>query len=388
MFKKLTLAACLSTLAASSLAADSVKVGMMTTLSGPGASLGIDIRDGFNLAVKHLNKKLGGLPAEIIIADDTQNPETAKQLAERFIKKDKVDIATGVVFSNIMLAVGPAFFGAETFYISANAGPSQYAGAGCNPWFFNVAWQNDSLHEAMGKYMQDKGVKKAVLLAPAYPGGNDAISGVKTYYKGSVVEEIRTKMGQLDYAAEIAQIRADNAEALYIFLPGGMGVNFLKQYAQSGMMKKTPVYAPGFSADDDTARGVGPAMEGVYNTTHWYREMENPVNKKFVADFQKDYGRLPTLFASQGYDAALLMDAAIKQVGGKIENKAALRKALETVKAPSTRGDYSFGPNHYPVQAYYLRQVVKNADGTVGNKYVGKVADRLVDAYVAQCKMQ
>jgi len=387
MFKQLVLAATLSAFGAAQ-AADNVKIGMMTTLSGPGAGLGIDIRDGFNLAMKHLNKKLGGLPTEVLIADDAQNPETAKQISERFLKKDKVDIATGVVFSNIMLAVGPAFFNAETFYISANAGPSQYAGAQCNPYFFNVAWQNDNLHEAMGKHMQDKGIKKAVLLAPNYPGGKDALSGVKHYYKGAVADEIMTKLGQLDYAAEIAQIRAAGADALYIFLPGAMGVNFIKQYAQSGLMKKTPLYAPGFSADEDVVKAVGPVMEGVFNTSHWYREMDNATNKQFVADFQKEYGRLPTLYASQGYDTALLMDAAIKQVGGKIENKAALRKALETVKAPTTRGEYRFGPNHYPIQSYYLREVVKNADGSVSNKYVAKVADKLADAYVAECKMQ
>lgn len=372
---------------AASAADGQLKIGMMTTLSGPGAGLGIDIRDGFNLAVKHLDKKLGGLPTEVIVADDAQNPDTAKQIAERFLKKDKVDMATGVVFSNIMLAVGPAFFSAETFYISANAGPSQYAGAQCNPYFFNVAWQNDNLHEAMGKHMQDTGIKKAVLLAPNYPAGKDALHGVKHYYKGAVADEIMTKLGQLDYAAEIAQIRAANADALYIFLPGGMGVNFLKQYAQSGLMKKTPVFAPGFSADEDVVKAVGPSMEGIYNTSHWYRELDNATNKRFVADFQKEYGRPPTLYASQGYDAALLMDAAVKQLGGKLDNKAALRKVLETVKAPTTRGSYFFGPNHYPIQPYYLRQVAKNADGSVSNKFVAKVADKIVDAYVSECKM-
>ncbi len=379
----------LSALALSSnaLGAGAVKVGMMTTLSGPGASLGVDIRDGFALALKNLNQKLGGLSAEVIVADDAQNPETAKQITERFLKKEKVDIATGVVFSNIMLAVGPSFFKAETFYISANAGPSQYAGAQCNPYFFNVAWQNDNLHEAMGKHMQDKGIKSAVLLAPNYPAGKDALNGVKLYYKGKIADEIMTKMGQLDYAAEIAQIRAANAEALYIFLPGGMGVNFIKQYAQSGLMKTVPLYAPGFSADEDVIRAVGPVAEGILNTTHWYREMDNATNKKFVADFQREYGRLPTLYASQGYDAALLMDAAIRSAGGKIEDKAAMRKALETVKAASTRGAYSFGPNHYPLQAYYLRQVVKTPEGGVTNKFVSKVADRITDAYVAECKM-
>ncbi len=389
MLKQTCLALACSTLLASAtaLAADSIKVGMMTTLSGPGAGLGIDIRDGFDLALKHLGGKLGELPTEVIVADDAQNPETAKQIAERFIKRDKVDIATGVVFSNIMLGVGPAFFGAETFYISANAGPSQYAGAECSPFFFNVAWQNDNLHEAMGKHVQDKAFKKLALVAPNYPAGKDALTGFKRFYKGEVVDEVYTKLGQLDYAAEIAQIRASGADALYIFLPGGMGINFIKQYAQSGMMKKTPLFAPGFSGDEDVVKAVGPAMEGVFNTTHWYREMDNPVNRRFVADFQKDFGRLPTLYASQGYDAALLIDAALKATGGKVEDKAAFRKALETVKAPSTRGEYRLGNNHYPVQSYYLREVVTNADGSVGNKYVGKVMDNHTDAYAQDCKM-
>ncbi|MDD2875101.1 MAG: ABC transporter substrate-binding protein [Azoarcus sp.] len=389
MMKKTCIALACSALLASgaAVAADSMKVGMLTTLSGSGAGLGIDIRDGFELAVKHLGGKLGGIATEVIVADDAQNPETAKQITERFIKRDKVDIATGVVFSNIMLAVGPAFFGAETFYISANAGPSQYAGADCNPYFFNVAWQNDNLHEAMGKHVQDKGFKKVAMVAPNYPAGKDALTGFKRFYKGEVADELYTKLGQLDYAAEIAQIRASGADALYIFLPGGMGINFIKQYSQSGMLKKTPLFAPGFSGDEDVVKAVGPAMEGVFNTSHWYREMDNPVNQRFVADFQKDTGRLPTLYASQGYDAALLIDAAVKAVGGKIEDKAAFRKALETVKASSTRGEYHFGNNHYPVQNYYLREVVKNADGSVSNKYVGKVMDKHTDAYAKDCKM-
>ena len=212
-------------------------------------------------------------------------------------------------------------------------------------------------------------------------------NSINRYNRANFNNEVYTKLGQLDYAAEIAQIRASGADALYIFLPGGMGINFIKQYSQSGMMKKTPLFAPGFSGDEDVVNAVGPAMAGVFNTSHWYREMDNAVNKRFVADFQKTYGRLPTLYASQGYDTAMLMDAAVKAAGGKIEDKAALRKALETVKAPTTRGEYQFGPNHYPVQSYYLREVVKNADGSVSNQYVGKVMDKHSDAYAKDCKM-
>jgi branched-chain amino acid transport system substrate-binding protein len=253
--------------------------------------------------------------------------------------------------------------------------------------FFNVAWQNDNLHEAMGQHVQNQGIKNVVLLAPNYPAGKDALNGFKRFYKGTVADEIYTRMGQLDYAAEIAQIRAARAGALYIFLPGGMGINFIKQYAQSGLMQRTPLFAPGFSGDEDVINAVGPAMAGVFNTTHWYREMDNPINQRFVADFERDHGRLPTLYASQGYDAALLLDAAVGAVEGRIDDKNAFRAALRTVEAPSTRGAYRFGNNHYPIQSYYLRQVVKQEDGGVRNQYVGKIMDDHADAYAKNCSM-
>ncbi|MFY8116348.1 MAG: ABC transporter substrate-binding protein, partial [Roseateles sp.] len=211
-------------------AADKVKIGLLSTLSGPGAGLGVDIRDGFNLALKHAGGKFGGLPVELIVADDQQNPDVAKQTADRLLKRDKVDFMSGIVFSNIMLAVGPSVFAAQVPYVSANAGPSQYAGEQCNPYFFNVAWQNDNLHEAVGKTVMDKGFKKVVLLAPNYPAGKDAINGFKRFYKGAVADEIYTKLGQLDYSAELAQARAAKPDAMYIFLPGGMGINFIKQF--------------------------------------------------------------------------------------------------------------------------------------------------------------
>ena len=233
---KLVLAlAAASCLGSSANAADKVKVGFLSTLSGPGAGLGVDIRDGFNLAIKHQGGKLGGLPAEVIIADDQQKPEVAQQVTEKFLKKDKVDFMTGIVFSNIMLAVGQPIFDSKTFFISANAGPSQYAGEQCNPYFFNVAWQNDNLHEAVGKYVNDKGFKNVVLVAPNYPGGKDAMVGFKRFYKGKVGEEVYTKLGQLDYAAELTQIRSLKPDAVFFFLPGGMGINFVKQFVAAGL---------------------------------------------------------------------------------------------------------------------------------------------------------
>lgn len=369
-------------------AADKIKVGFVSTLSGPGAGLGVDIRDGFNLAMKTLNGKLGGLPAEILVVDDQQSPDVAKQAAEKLMKKEQVDFMTGIVFSNIMLAVGPSVFENKTFYISANAGPSQYAGEQCNPYFFNVAWQNDNLHEAVGKTVQDKGFKNVVIVTPNYPGGKDAVSGFKRFYKGAVADEVYTKLGQLDYAAELAQIRAQKPDAVFFFLPGGMGINFVKQFVSAGLSRDIQLFAPGFSADEDVIKAVGAPMMGMFNSSHWAHDMENAENKRFVADFQKEYGRLPSLYASQGYDAAFLMDGAVRDVKGKVADKAALQKALEAKRFKSVRGDFKFNSNHYPVQNYYLRVISKDAAGRVTNKTMGTIFTQHADAYVAQCKMQ
>ena len=368
-------------------AADKLKVGFLSTLSGPSAALGVDIRDGFNLAIKHQGGKLGGLPVDVIIGDDAFSPDTARQITDRMLKRDDVHIMTGIVFSNIMLAVAPAIFADQTFYISPNAGPAELAGDKCSPFFFNVAWQNDNLHEAMGKHVADKGYKNVYLIAPNYPAGRDALNGFKRFYKGGTSGEVYTKLGQLDYAAELAQLRASKPDAVFIFLPGGMGINFIKQYDQAGLSGTVPLFGPGFSADEDVIRAVGDGMQGMFNSSHWGRDIDNAQNKRFVADFEKDFGRAPTLYASQGYDAALLIDGAVRAVKGKVEDKNAFRAALRKADFKSVRGAFKFNTNHYPVQDYYLRLISKDDKGRLTNRIVGTIFKNHSDAYAANCKM-
>jgi branched-chain amino acid transport system substrate-binding protein len=369
-------------------AADKVKIGFLSTLSGPSAAIGLDIRDGFNLLLQQNGGKLGSLPAELLQGDDQQNPDTGKQLAERLLKKDRVDFVTGIVFTNVMLAVAPAIIDAQTFLISANATPQLYSGEGCSPYFFSTSWQNDGVHEAAGKYASDKGYNNIVLIAPNYPAGKDALTGFKRYYKGAVSDEIYSKLGQLDYAAELAQIRAARPQAVYVFLPGGMGVNFIKQYNAAGLNRQIVLIGPGFSADEDIIKAVGEPMVGMFNTAQWAHDLDNPQNKRFVADFQKQYGRLPTVYASQGYDAAQLIDAAVRDVKGKIEDKDAVRKALRAAGFKSVRGEFKFNVNQVPIQSYYLREVVKEPGGRITNKTVSTVLKMHGDAYAAACKMK
>lgn len=383
----LSLVAAATLVAAPALAADKIKVGLLSTLSGPGAGLGIDIRDGFQLAMQHSGGKLGGLPTEVIVVDDQQSPDAAKQTAERLIKRERVDFMTGIVFSNIMLAVGPPVFQSKTFYVSANAGPSQYAGAQCNPYFFSVSYQNDNQHEAVGKTVSDKGFKKVALLAPNYPAGKDALAGFKRYYKGEVVQEVYTPLSQLDYGAELSSMRASGADAVYIFLPGGLGVNFIKQFVGAGLSKDMTLFGPGFSADEDVIRAVGDPMLGMFNSSQWAHDLDNAANRRFVADFQKAYGRLPTLYASQGYDAARLMDAAVRDVKGKVEDKAAVRKALQAAQFESVRGSFRFNTNQFPIQDYHLRVIGKDSQGRTTNRTLSTVFKGHGDAYAAQCKI-
>jgi branched-chain amino acid transport system substrate-binding protein len=383
----LAAALAVSALSATAQSTEPVKIGLLSTLSGPGAGLGIDIRDGFQLAIKLGGGKLGGRPAEIIIADDQASPDVGRQTADRLVKRDKVDFMTGVVFSNVMLAVGAPTFQSKTFYVSANAGPSQYAGDQCNPYFFSASWQNDNLHEAVGKTVMDKGYKKVALIAPNYPAGKDALTGFKRFYKGEVVSETYTQLTQLDYGAELSQLRASKPDAVYIFLPGGLGINFIKQFVGAGLSKDMTLFGPGFSGDEDVIKAVGEPMLGMFNTSQWAHDLDNAANKKFVAAFEKEFGRLPSLYAAQGYDAAKLIDAAVRDSKGNLEDKAAVRKALEAAKFDSVRGAFKFNVNHYPIQDYYLRVITKNAKGQITNRTIGTVFKNHADAYAGSCKM-
>jgi branched-chain amino acid transport system substrate-binding protein len=387
LFASIAFVASLAALPAS--AADKVRVGFVSTLSGPSAALGTDIRDGFLLAIKLNGGKLGGLPAEVLVSDDQFKPDVGKQLFEKYIKRDKVDFMTGVVFSNIMLAALPEAFDSKTFYLSPNAAPSSMAGKDCNPLFFAVAWPNDAYHEAAGQFATQRGMKSVYLLAPNYQAGKDSLAGFKRMFKGQVIGENYTKLGQLDYAAELAEVRAAKPQVLYVFLPGGMGINFIKQFVGAGLGKDMTLLLPGFSADQDVIGPVGNAMTGLFNSAHWSPDFSNPANQKFMTEFQKEYKRIPTVYASQGYDTALLINAAVRDVKGKLEDHEAVRKALKAARFESVRGSFKFNTNQYPIQNYYIRTVGSDGKGGLINKSFNEPILRdHGDAYVQSCAMK
>ncbi|HEY3076164.1 MAG TPA: ABC transporter substrate-binding protein [Burkholderiales bacterium] len=377
-------------LAFSAHAANELKIGFLSTLSGPAGGIGIEIRDGFNLAVKLAGGKLGGLPTEVIFADDTLNPDTGRQLAERLLKRDRVNLMTGVVFSNVMLAIWPTIQESKVFYIAPNATPTKISGEGCNPYFVSASWPNEGYHEAAGHFAKSKKYANAYLIAPNYPAGKDATSGFKRGFAGTISAEVYVKLNQLDYSAELAQIRAAKPAALYAFLPGGMGINFIKQFVAAGLSSEVPLVVPGFVDDQDIVRAVGEPMLGIFDTAHWAYDLDNEANRKFVAEFEKEYKRIPSVFAEQGYTTALIIDGAVRTAKGKVEDVKAFHSALmgapARVKTP--RGDWKFAPNGTPIQDYYLRVVAKDAKGRLVNKKIGTVLSKHVDFWAKDCKMK
>lgn len=363
-----------------------VRIGLLTTLTGPLAALGQHVRDGFALGVEEAGGKLGGAPTKVIVEDDQLRPDVAVQLATKLAEREKVQILTGVIFSNVAMAVTRPTAENQVFFVSPNAGPSALAGKQCSPWFYATAWQNDQPHEAMGAHLQAEGVKKVYLLAPNYNAGKDALHGFKRAYKGSVVGESYPSLNQLDFAAEISQIRAAKPDAVYVFLSGGMGINFTKQYAQARLAGEIPMYSA-FTIDAITLPAIGEAAVGTFQSNLWNADLKIPANQKFVAAFQKKYGYLPSNYAAQSYDTARLIDAALRSTGGKIDDKKAFAAALRNVKFDSVRGPFAFNSNNFPIGNFYLLETVKRPDGGIEQVTRKTMLTNAKDAYFGDCRM-
>ncbi|MBC9179822.1 ABC transporter substrate-binding protein [Pseudoroseomonas ludipueritiae] len=364
-----------------------LKIGMITSLSGPGAYLGQDIRDGFALAMEVDSGKLGGVPVQLLVEDDALKPGQGKQIAERFMQNEKIRLLTGIVFSNVLGATVPDVLDAGGIYVSPNASPSNMAGKECHPNFWSVAWQNDSLHEAAGQAARNLGYKKVFVLAPNYQAGKDAITGFKRKYALPVAGEIYTRLDQTDYAAEMAQIRAAQPDAIYQFHPGGLGIAFLKQYVQAGLSQSIPMVLSSPSMDYNTMTAVGEAALGITVTAHWNSDFDNAANRGFLAAFQAKYNRMPTYYAEQGYDTALAIGAALRGTKGQVEDTEAFRKAMMPAKFESPRGKFAFGPNQHPVCDWFMLKVQKGSDGKLALvTQPGKVLENYGDAHSAQCK--
>src|SRR5215813_14917609 len=368
-------------------AQDKLKVGVITTLSGPPAVLGTQLRNGFQLAVKTMGNKLGGRDVEVIVQDDELKPDVAVSKVKALVERDKVDFVVGPIFSNILQAIMKPVTDSGTILISPNAGTSNFAGRDCNANFFVTSYQNDQNHEVLGHYAQSKGMKKVFLMAPNYQAGKDAMAGFKRDYKGEIADEVYVPLGQLDYSAELTKIAAAKPDAIFVFLPGGMGVNFVKQFRQAGLAEKVK-FLSAFTVDESTLPAQKEAAVGFFGGANWAPNLDNPQNKKFVADYEKEYNAVPATYAFQAYDAALLIDGALKLTKGNTSDKDALRAALMKANFTSLRGPFKFNTNHYPIQDFYQVKVAQRADGKFETQIDKKVFAGYSDPYAKDCPMK
>ncbi len=376
-------------LASPAVAGDTIKIGFVSTFSGPTAVIGNDMRNSFELALDHLGRKMGGKPVEVIYEDDGQKPDVGKQKTEKLVQSDKVDFIAGYIWSNVLLASLKTAVDSQTFLVSANAGPSQLAGDLCSPYVFSTSWQNDQTPQAMGLYMNQKGVKSVFLIGPNYAAGKDMLAGVKSTFKGEVKgEEYTVWPSQLDFSAELSKARASGAESIFVFYPGAAGVQFLNQYAQAGIKAQIPLYTA-FTIDElslplqkDNALGVPGAQE-------WVNDLPNDENKRFVADYRKKYPNLrPTYYGAQAYDAAQLINSAVVAVKGDTSKKDAMKAEMEKANFKSLRGSFKYGKNHIPIQNFYLQDVVKDADGQLSLKTVATIIENSQDRFADKCPMK
>lgn len=365
-------------------AQEKLKVGIMVTLSGPSAVLGQQARDGFQLAVRQLGGKLGGVDTEVVVVDDELKPDVAVTKVRGMIERDQVNFVVGPIFSNVLQAIHKPVVESNAFLISPNAGNSNFAGAQCNPNFFVTSYQNDQNHEVLGKYAQDKGFKRVFLMTPNYQAGRDSMAGFKRHFKGEVVAELYTPLGQLDFSAELAQIAAARPDALFTFMPGGMGVNLVRQYRQAGLANIP--FLSAFTVDESTLPAQQDAALGFFGGANWAPNTDNPQSKAFVAAYEAAFNSVPGTYAMQAYDAALLIDAAIKGAGGKVSDRNAVRAGLRKADFKSLRGDFKMGVNGFPIQDFYLVQVAKRPDGKFQTEIREKVFDDYVDVYAKDCK--
>jgi branched-chain amino acid transport system substrate-binding protein len=368
--------------------AQSVKIGFVNTFSGPNAFIGNDERDGFELALDHLGRKMEGLDVEVFYEDDQMKPDVGRQVTEKLIQVHKTHFITGFNWSNVLLAALKPAVDSQTFVIGANAGPSQIAGELCSPYFFSTSWQNDQTPMALGETLNQRGVKRLYMLAPNYAAGKDMAAGVRQTFKGEVVGEEFTRWpGQLDFSTELTKVRSTKPDAVWIFYPGQAGAQFIQQYAQAGLKDQIPLYSV-FTVDALTLPLIKDLALGHLSTQSWVQDLDNPANKRFVADFRKKYGRYPSYYSAQHYDAAMLIDSAVRRVKGSLENKDAIRDALRQADFASVRGKYAYNKNHFPITDFYLQEVVRDGAGELTMRNQGAVLRDQKDRHSERCRME
>ena len=365
-----------------------IKIGFISTFTGPPAAIGNDMKNSFELGLDHHGRKLGGLPVEVIYADDQTKPEVGVQKTQELIESNHVDFVVGYIWSNVLVASLKPLIDSKTMTVVTNAGASQFAGELCSPYAFSTSWQNDQTPAAVGLYMNQKGVKSAFLIGPNYAAGKDMLAGVQQTFKGQIVgQELTRWPDQLDFSAELSKARAAKPDAIFAFYPGGAGVQFVTQYVQAGLKGQIPLYTA-FTIDDLSLPRLKDLAVGIPGAQEWVNDLSNPANRKYVADYKTKYNASPSFYGAQTYDAVGLIDSAVTAVKGDLSNKEGMRREIEKANFKSVRGNFRFGNNHIPIQDFYLQDAAKNPDGGYSLHTVATIVKDDQDRFHDRCPMK
>ncbi len=354
---------------------DTLKIGLLVPLSGPYEAIGKDLQKGFELYVDTHGGKLGGRKVQIVTADEGNGGATALPAATKLVKQDKVTAVVGVANGGSMAAVAP-FLTEERIPL---------VGAGGRPPLDNVdrvwttSWISEETGAAIAQYVKDTVNGPVAVIGPDYQGGHDQLRGfTDTFTKagGKVVNDkpyLTPWPGDNNFLPYFSQIAQSDAKAVYCFYAAAQAVEFVKQYRQSDA-KNLPLYGAGFLTEGSTLTAQGDAARDIYSVLNYAPGLDNPENRKFVADYQAKHKAVPNLYNVTAYDAGAVLDRAVAAIGDAKVTPETIANAIGGLgQIDSPRGPWTFGANHSPVQKWYLRQVRQDGP-TLSNVVVQELA--------------
>ena len=341
-----------------------IKVGLMLPNSGTFAGLGTAIENGFKLYVQEQGGKLGGREIQYFKVDDESDPSKATDNVNKLIKRDSVDVLVGTVHSGVALAMAKAAKESNTLLIIPNAGADAITGPMCSANIVRSSFSNWQPGYAMGIVAGQKGIKRAMTVTWNYAAGNESVKGFAEGLEkggGKVMKELNLPFPGVEFQALLTEIAAQKPDAVYAFFAGGGAVKFVKDYAAAGLNKTIPLYGPGFLTDG-TLEAQGAAAQGMFTTLHYADNLDTPRNNNFRKAYALTYKAQPDVYAVQGYDAAQILSAGLKAVGGDLSTgkRDTLTAAMRKTVVDSPRGKFTISPAGNPVQDMFLRQVAGN----------------------------
>ncbi|CAA7617917.1 ABC transporter substrate-binding protein [Magnetospirillum sp. SS-4] len=364
-----------------------IVVGVIATLSGPGAMAGQDSLDGFTTALRQMGGRFANQEVRVVPVDDRGSPDVAMQVTRRLLEREKVDFILTAVSQASMAAIVKPLNESRTFILNLDAYPDGLFGARCSASLFGLGTPPDAVSEAAGMHFANEKYRRLVVIGHDTRQTDMAVAALRRTWGGEDVTVLKARHGAATFAPEIRRIRELAPDAVYTLLSGGMGLALVRDYAAAGLKADIPLLGvwsnferPHLTAMDDQGLDL-------LNVAPWSPDLDSPLNKRMISDFELEYGRPATSWVAQGYDSALLLEAAMKVTAGRTSDREAVRNALRRAEFASVRGGFRFETNHAPVINLYLRRVARDAKGRLTEETRGVLAREWRGRDAAHCPM-